>query len=79
MTYYYRSRLMCDVLEEMRTCVKTLNFGNLLGLVEEAQSLANRMEAGLEMKNDLERMEEEWVEKKQELKKLEKEIKKHEN
>ena len=34
----------------MRNCVKTLHFGNMMGLVEEAQSLGNRMEAGLERK-----------------------------
>ena len=39
---------MCDVLREMRKCLKTNNFSYLGGLIEEAQSMGNRMEAGLE-------------------------------
>jgi len=41
-------RLICDVFREMRTCIKTRNFSYLRGLVEEAQSYANRMESALE-------------------------------
>ena len=41
------NRLLCTVLEEMRDCVKTLNFSYLSGLIEEAQSLASRMESRL--------------------------------
>jgi hypothetical protein len=41
------NRLLCDVLDEMRDCVKTLNFSYLSGLIEEAQSLGSRMEAHL--------------------------------
>ena len=41
------NRLLCAVLDEMRECVKTLNFSYLSGLIEEAQSLGNRMEAHL--------------------------------
>ena len=41
------NRYLCDVLGEMRECVKTLNFSYLSGLIEEAQSLANRMESHL--------------------------------
>ena len=41
------NRLLCDVLDEMRDCTKTLNFSYLLGLIEEAQSLGSRMEAHL--------------------------------
>ena len=41
------NRMLCTVFEEMRDCVKTLNFSYLLGLIEEAQSLANRMESRL--------------------------------
>ena len=36
---------MCDIFTEMRSCVKTLNFSYLIGLIEEAQSAAARMEA----------------------------------
>ena len=49
----YPNRTMCDVLEEMRSCCKTLNFCGLIGLIEEAQSFANRMEAALEDKRDI--------------------------
>ena len=41
------NRLLCDVLDEMRECVKTSNFSYLSGLIEEAQTLANRMESRL--------------------------------
>lgn len=40
-------RTMCDVFEEMRSCVETLNFSYLSGLIEEGQAYANRMEAKL--------------------------------
>lgn len=48
------NRTICDVLREMRTCHKTRNYGYLLGLIEEAQTLANRMEAALWDQNDIE-------------------------
>jgi hypothetical protein len=35
-------------------CNKTRNYSPILGLVEEAQSMANRMEAGLAGKSDYE-------------------------
>jgi hypothetical protein len=41
------NRLLCAVLDEMRECVKTSNFSYLSGLIEEAQSLGNRMESRL--------------------------------
>lgn len=41
------NRYMCSVLDEMRNCVETSNFSGLSGLIEEAQSYANRMENGL--------------------------------
>ena len=51
--HVYSHRYACDVLDEMRNCVKTLNFGTLLGLIEEAQTMYNRMEAGLGDHKDL--------------------------
>lgn len=41
------NRTLCDTLEEMRKCHKTANFSYLPGLIEEAQTMANRMEAAL--------------------------------
>lgn len=40
-------RMVCDVFLEMRTCLKTSNFSYLEGLIEEAQSYANRLESAL--------------------------------
>ena len=63
-------RYLCSVLEEMRTCCKTLNFSYLKGLIEEAQVLGERMEAALGEKGDLERWHEKVKEEKEEYKKL---------
>ena len=53
------NRYLCDVLNEMRECTKTLNFSYLLGLIEEVQTLASRMEAKLYDIKDFERLHEE--------------------
>ena len=50
------NRLLCTVLDEMRDCVKTVNFSYLLGLIEEAQSLASRMESHLYDMKDHDRL-----------------------
>ena len=50
------NRLLCTVLDEMRECVKTSNFSYLSGLIEEAQSLGNRMEAHLYDMKDHDRL-----------------------
>lgn len=47
--YFCIERYICDVFSEMRKCVETHNFSYLSGLIEEAQCLANRMEAALEI------------------------------
>lgn len=54
MSYYNRfpNRTLCEVFDEMRKCIETLNFGNLKGLVEEGQMMGNRMEAALDDKRD---------------------------
>jgi hypothetical protein len=49
-------RTLCDVLQEMRKCHQTYNFGYLPGLIEEAQSMGNRMEAGLGTKQEVEHL-----------------------
>ena len=41
------NRFLCDVLEEMRTAVKVGRIDMVHGLIEEAQSMGNRMEAKL--------------------------------
>ena len=50
------NRLLCTVLDEMRECVKTSNFSYLSGLIEETQSLANRMESRLYDMKDHDRL-----------------------
>ena len=42
------NRFVCDVLKEMRKCSETANYSYLAGLIEEAQTMFNRMEARLE-------------------------------
>ena len=73
---YGLNRYICEVLEEMRTCTKTLNLAILPSLIEEVQTMANRMEMALSDMKDLEILKEDIHEKKQELKDLEKKIKK---
>ena len=70
--YYHLSRTLCNVLEEMRDCHKTRNYASLLSLIEEAQSMGNRMEAKLDTIKDLKRMEDK-------LRKLRKELKEDKN
>ena len=71
MSRYFRSylnRTACDVLTDMRACCKTLNFAAFPGLIEELQSMANRMESALSDNKD-------WEQARSELKKLEAEVK----
>jgi len=68
------NRFICDVFDEMRTCVKTVNFSFLLGLIEEAQTIANRMEARLHDMNDHESLLDEIRDLKREKKNLKKTI-----
>lgn len=49
----FPNRTLCAVLDDMRSCLKSLNFGAMLGLIEELQLLGNRMEAGLEDQRDV--------------------------
>lgn len=64
------SRYLCDILHEMRDCWKTRNFGALKGLIEEAQSRANRMEGALGDKREVIRMEKHRPRLKDEIKEL---------
>lgn len=64
------NRSICAVLDEIRDCYKTRNFSYLPGLIEEAQSMANRMESALWDQKDLERLRAETKELKSEIKDL---------
>ena len=64
------SRYVCTVLEEMRTCIKTLNFALFPSLIEEVQIMANRMEEKLYTIKDFEHLEQQIKELKKEKKKL---------
>lgn len=46
-------RYVCDVLTEMRTAVRVGRIDMLKGLIEEVQSMANRMEAQLYTYRDM--------------------------
>ena len=70
---YGPNRYICDVLGEMRKMHETRNYAGLLSLIEEAQTLANRMEAALHDHGDYESMLERKAELKQELKEMQKE------
>ncbi len=73
--HYGVNRTICSVLDEMRKANETRNYSILLSLIEEVQTLANRMEAALYDYGDVEHMEEAKRELKKELKKLEAEKK----
>jgi len=70
----YPNRLLCDVLDEIRKCDETRNYSYLKGLVEEAQSLGNRMEAKLHDNKDILSANKTLREAKEELKKIQAEI-----
>ena len=73
---YGLNRYVCDVLDEMRTSVKTLNFAMIPSLIEEVQTMANRMEMALSDMKDLKLLKEAIVDKKEELDSLKDKIKK---
>jgi len=50
---YCVNRTVCDILDDMRKAYEVRNFSYLLGLMEELQHRANRMEAGLQDCKDL--------------------------
>lgn len=67
---YMSIRYLCDIFEDMRKCLKTLNFAPIESLIEEAQLRANRMEDSLNIKNEYERLEKNRPKLKDEIKKL---------
>jgi len=70
------NRYICSVFDEIRTAIKTLRIDMIPGLIEEAQVLANRMEASLYDKRDIETYSEGIRDLKAELKELRKEKRK---
>ena len=77
------NRYLCDALEDMRMCFKTRNFSYLEGLIEEVQSMGNRMESAIRDKkdcgylvDDIKRLIEQKKKLKKQKKKLEKEVEK---
>jgi hypothetical protein len=69
------NRTVCDALEEIRKAHKEHNYSYLMGLVEEIQTMANRMEAKLYTISDFEYLEKRIKELKAEEKKLREESK----
>ena len=67
---YYLHRTLCDVLEEMRSCWKTRNFAPMAGLIEEAQGMGNRMESALYEIKDLKKLRHDYLQARQDVKKL---------
>lgn len=72
----YPHRTLCTVLDELRDCYKTRNFSYMMGLIEEVQSLGNRMEASIDYKNDIERYHREAKEAYDKREELQKEVEK---
>jgi hypothetical protein len=69
--YYGTNRYICDVLKEMRTCYETHNYALLPSLIEECQTLANRMEAAIHDVEDIKTMQEDRSKLKKEIRELE--------
>jgi hypothetical protein len=69
----YSTRTMCDIIEDMRTMYKTRNFSYLMGLLEELQYRANRIENAFDIKDQVERYEKLRIKYKKEIAELKKE------
>lgn len=74
-SFTHPNRTLCSILEEMRDLDETKNYSGLLGLIEEAQSAGNKMEAALEDARDIREINAIRSEKKKELKQLKEELK----
>lgn len=64
-------RIICYILDDIRSCHKTRNYSYLPGLIEELQYRANRMEDRLERVSNYERLERRLTGLKAEIKELE--------
>ena len=73
---FYLNRNICGVLDEMRSLNKVRNYSSFLALIEEAQMMANKMEAALDDQKDVKRATERLSQLKQEIKNLEGKIEK---
>ena len=69
------NRLVCNVLEEMRNCSTTNNYSYLDGLIDEPQSLVNRMEAKLFDMRDIKCLNDEIHKKREEVDQLNQKVK----
>ncbi len=65
------NRYICDVLDAMRKCDQTRNYCPLIGLIEEAQILASRMESCLSDRNTIAWKEDEYRDLKRKIRSLE--------
>ena len=71
----YLNRTICTVFEEMRACNETKNYSYLLGLIEEAQSMANKMESKIDLIKDFEDLKDKYKELEERKNDLKKDIK----
>ena len=78
----YPNRFVCTVLEEMREQLKKLDVHSLdryksihAMMIEEAQSMVNRMEASLEDQRDVRKLTDKRHELRKEVRKLNKKVK----
>jgi len=66
-------RFLCNIFEDMRACIKVMNFSYLPGLIEEAQYRANRMETIIDRNMDWKRMQQNYERIKKDVEELRKE------
>ena len=64
-------RMICCILDDVRSCHRTRNYSYLPGLIEELQYRANRMEDRLDRVSNYERLERRLTGLKAEIKELE--------
>lgn len=73
--YDFPHRTVCSVLEAMRKAYETRNFSHLLGLIEEAQVMVDRMEAALSDQKDVRQLTEKRSNLRKEVNELKKQAK----
>lgn len=72
--YDVPTRYICDVFAEMRKCDETKNYSYLMALIEEAQCMANHMEAALTARSDYRHWDRERKKVETEVRTLRKEV-----